>query len=488
MKKLFLAACAVMAIFQFVACTGAFAQERVGNAKSGATESTYKNYEGSMNNPFNIISVAPASQFHIAIEPGKQEIVTGRQTNVNNYATGFPGGAIITAKNTNLTINVTSTIDTVTSMHWHGLKVVNDQDGPFTPIQPGGSAAFQFSLAEAGTFWYHPHHRPILPQLNSGMYAPFIVKETYDTAYAGDYILMLDDWALSPEGTIDDRYTIAHMEIVGSVETVNKRTGEAIYPVELKKGEIVKLRFINASTAQLHTLHLDGHEFTVTHLDGHPLTSSFTTRTITLFPGERADVELKGIHNSGTFYIVNERNFGMRIPVVYTGAGRDMQSPFVPPQMKAFPGIADKAVDLTYVLASRMSRGGGGRMGGGRGMMGGRGSGGMRMEWTINGLAHPNIPPTRVNVGQVYKIRFVNNDRMMMTQTSHPMHIHGEHFLVVSVNGTPPPSEMWLDTVEIPIGQYVDVAIRFDNPGTWMMHCHIIDHEDNGMLTVIIAE
>ena len=109
------------------------------------------------------------------------------------------------------------------------------------------------------------------------------------------------------------------------------------------------------------------------------------------------------------------------------------------------------------------------------------------MEWTINGLVYPNTTPTHLHVGQVYKLRFTNADRMMMA-IPHPIHIHGGHFQVLSIDGSPAPTEIWLDTVEVYPGEYVDIAIKFDNPGMWMMHCHVIDHEDGGMMTMLIAE
>ncbi|MCL2556997.1 MAG: multicopper oxidase family protein [Treponema sp.] len=420
-------------------------------------------------NPYNILTIQPKTHYDIVIEPTSAAIIPGLTTRMNHYSTGLPGGAVIVERNASLSFNVFNNIDEATTVHWHGLKVTNDQDGPFSPMAPGESAAFAFSLDQAGTHWYHPHTRPLLPQMNSGLYAPFIVKEAYDALYAGDYVLALDDWALSPTGAIDDRYGTGGMEVFGNVETVNKRTGSDIYPIELKRGEIVKLRFINASTAQWHTLSLPGHDFRVTHLDGHPILEPYVRSSVTIFPGQRVDVELKGIYDGGVYFIANERDMGMKIPVVYTGAGAEMTSPFVAPESKAFPGIESRPVDFHYALSMQM------------------GMRGMGMEWAINGEVFPNVTHTHLRVGEVYKLRFINMDMMMMA-IPHPMHIHGEHFLVVSVNGAPPPTEIWLDTIEVNPGEYVDIAIRFDNPGMWMMHCHIIDHEDAGMMTMIMAE
>lgn len=430
-------------------------------------------------NPYNILNYAPQSSYNITIKDTEHSIQGSKMTAAKGYETdvGYPGGMIIVDKNEALNFTVTNTLKDATSVHWHGLKVPNDQDGPGSVLQAGERAAFAFKLDQAGTNWYHPHERPILPQLNTGLYAPFIVKDDFDDQYAGDYVLVLDDWALAPSGAIDDKYSVGDMEILGNKETVNGRSGEDIYPVSLKKGEVVKLRFINASTAQSHTLALDGHEMRVTHLDGYKLLEPYTAGAITLFPGERVDVEVKGIKTEGTYYINNERNFGMSIPVVYEGVGEEMASPFVPDVPRAFAQIDTRPVDFEFVLNSKMERG----SEHGAGMS-------MDMEkimWTINDMSYPDMKATDLKVGQVYKFRFTNNDTEMMHAMSHPIHIHGEHFQVVSINGTAPASELFKDTMEVKPGEYVDIAIRFDNPGMWMLHCHIIDHEDNGMLTVL---
>lgn len=106
-------------------------------------------------------------------------------------------------------------------MHWDGLEVPNTQDDPNLVIRRGEQHDFRFTLSETGSYWYHSHLMPVLPQLNIGLYAPFIVKDASDTEYTGDYVLMLDDWALSPNGAIDAAYSTSNMEVIGNVETVN---------------------------------------------------------------------------------------------------------------------------------------------------------------------------------------------------------------------------------------------------------------------------
>jgi FtsP/CotA-like multicopper oxidase with cupredoxin domain len=327
-----------------------------------------------------------------------------------------------------------------------------------------------------------------------GLYGAFIIKEDYDSKYAGDYVLTLDDWVIN---TLNNQIendnnnfggNHGYLEVVGNVETVNRLAGNNIYPVSIKKGEIVKLRFINASTAQAHTLSMDEHEFRVTHLDGHPLVEPYTARRIRIAPGERVDAELKGIKSAGTYYIKNERGYGMRIPVIYEGDGEDMASPFVPPLSKAFSEIAagpPYVPDHEYVLSSNMNPEGEGHDG--------HGTGTPATQWLINGISY-SADPDKIDtficdLNKVYILRFTNNDYggLMHHINIHPMHMHGGHFQVIAINGEPPEREMWKDTVEIQPGKSVDIAVKFYYDGLWMLHCHIIDHEDGGMLTVIHA-
>jgi FtsP/CotA-like multicopper oxidase with cupredoxin domain len=450
-----------------------------------------KPHDEPQRNPYNILTIPTKTKYNINIIDGKTELIRGAKTAVYEYETGLPGGMIIVPKGELLKFNVRNSIKENTSIHWHGLRVPHEQD--MKDINSGNSAEFEFTLDMTGTHWYHPHLRPILDQLNYGLYAPFIVKEDYDSKYSGDYVLTLDDWTISPiTGNIDFTVGGSHgfTEVVGHLETVNKYTGNNIYPVDLKKGEIVKLRFINASTAQSHNLTMDEHTFRVTHLDGHKLVEPYTTNRIKIAPGERVDAELKGIKSEGTYYIKNERSYGMRIPVIYKGDGKDMESPFIPGSSEAFPGIsAASTPDKEYILNSTEKRSGDGSHGSHQNEEPSEPT-----LFTINGKAYvdgdmSSIDIFECDVDKVYVLRFKNDDTGMVEHISqHPIHLHGGHFQVISVNGQPPERETWKDTIVILPGGFIDVAVKFQYPGHWMLHCHIIDHEDNGMLTMIHAK
>ncbi|KYZ74906.1 hypothetical protein AXX12_15095 [Anaerosporomusa subterranea] len=176
-------------------------------------------------------------------------------------------------------------------------------------------------------------------------------------------------------------------------------------------------------------------------------------------------------------------------------------SPFVAPQPKGFAGIENRIPDFTLDLNSVMDMAShsvistpaapaGGHAGHGAPapivtnetqMQGG-------MRWTINGKSYPDVAALQVKLGQIVKVRIINNDVSTAEKMDHPIHIHGTEFQIVSLNGKAPEREMWKDTVNVPAGEYVDIAFTMNNPGTWMLHCHILDHEDGGMMTTVVAK
>jgi FtsP/CotA-like multicopper oxidase with cupredoxin domain len=430
----------------------------------------------------------------LIIRPSRLELRPGLVAQVWAYNGVVPGTPIVAHIGDRVVIDVTNQLLVPTNIHWHGLEVPNAQDGPGSSIQPGQQHRYEFTIGQTGTYWYHTHQVPVLDQLDRGLYGAFIVKAPEDGAYSGDHVLILDDWYLDANGRRLEGTARGGMERFGNVESVNGKTGSAIEPLVFRGGELHKLRFINASTAAVHTLRISGHVFRVTHTDGHGLTQPFQTDVLTLSPGERIDAEVAAVGSAGAEYAISSDRpeLGLRIPIRY-GPGKVsvVPSPYVPPESKAFAGIFEKAPDFVLELNSAMRMGGAGSMGG-MGSMEGMGSTentmSTMMRWTINGASFPDTDPLFVKLGSVVKVRFFNRDTQMMHSMDHAMHLHGTYFQVVSENGARPARETWKDTVNVPAGRFVDVAFVMRNPGAWMLHCHIIDHEDGGMMTMVMAE
>ncbi len=426
-----------------------------------------------------------AADYRLELVETAWELKPGLVTKAWTFGGSVPGTPIVVRKGETVRIEVVNRLPETTNVHWHGLVLPVEQDGPSLAIAPDATHRYEFVAGQTGTYWYHPHSMPVLPQLDRGLYGSFIVLAPEDALYSGDHTFILDDWLLDARGTRVEGVQAGAMERHGNIETVNGKTGPAIAPLTVKSGELHKLRFINASTASDHTLRIEGHRFRVTHTDGQALSKPYFTDSFKLSPGERIDAELEATGVEGQRYnILSSRpSAGLVIPVVY-GMGKVplVASPFVPPAPRALPVKAGSRADIVLELGSAM--------GGGHGGHGSMGSGTAMMRWTINGSSHPDTLPLEVEVGKVVTMRVYDRDRMAMMmghQMEHSVHLHGTTFQVLSINGKRPSGELWKDTVPVPSRGYVDLAFVMTNPGDWMLHCHIIDHEDGGMMTVVQA-
>lgn len=421
---------------------------------------------------------APAAAGDVEIEIGQTEweLRPGLTTSAWSYGGTVPGRPIVVRPGERVRVKVTNRLPVATNIHWHGLVLPNDQDGPSLTIEPGAVFRYDFTAGESGTYWYHPHRMPVLPQLDRGLAAPFIVLAPEDALYDGDHTFVLDDWLLDSRGDRLEGTSRQEMERYGNVETVNGKTGDAVAPLRVRAGQIHKLRFINASTAAFHELTVSGHRLRVTHLDGHPLQRPYETDRIDLAPGERVDAELFASRHEGERYEIasSRRELGLVIPILYgPGSVPASVSPFRPPAPEA-PASVPARPDQELVLSSGMG-----------GMMGPGG-----MQWTIDGRAFPRTRPIEVRVGVPRTLRIYNRDHMSMMmghRMDHPIHVHGTKFRVLSVNGIAPDQPIWKDTIPVPLGGFVDISFVMENPGDWMFHCHIIDHEDGGMMTFVRA-
>lgn len=375
-----------------------------------------------------------------------------------NYPAGMP---LVVKKGNALNLDIVNNTNVKTNIHWHGLSLPNDQDGPQILMdENGGEHRYSFTPDYTGTYWYHSHNRPVRDQVDFGMHAPLIVLNENDAQYTFDRVLMLDDWLVNRNG--------GHMQVEGDVDTVNGVSGDDIEPIMITNNDLVKLRFIQASTAKNTTLYFP-FPVKVTHMDGIALEEPYETNELELSPAERYDVEFRITKQESDSYIIrNERNNGMVIPIEYTYLEDVVQFNSTPAKPEKEDQLLSKKgddPDIFVNMDSRMSHGKG-------------------YEWTINGEVFPDTEKFELDLDKEYLIRFNN----FSNSFNHPMHIHGAHFKVISINGEEPPLKMWKDTIDVLPNEYIDIAIRFENPGEWMLHCHILDHEDGGMMTTIIVK
>ena len=386
----------------------------------------------------------------------------------NNYLAGMP---IILDKGKEATIKVSNKSSTTTNVHWHGLSIPNNQDGPDITLNNKGEKTFKITPKESGTFWVHSHYRPVETQVTKGMYAPIIIRTETDKKYDLDEVIMLGDIQESNEqNSTMAGMNMDDMDMSGSASITDTINGKKIASnLKIEGGQIGKLRFINASANNFKTIKFP-FKVRVIAKDGYNLEQAYETQNFNIAPGQRLDVEVVLTGKESKTYTIKDGN--AKVKLIYKGNDKSKAiSPFIPLKADNLEKyVSDKAPDISMKLTEEMEMNGSE----------------MKMREMINGEVFPNTETFNVKVGQVYKVRFENADKM--AGMSHPMHIHGAHFQIISKNGHPTNDTTWYDTYPMDQGIKTDIAIKFDEPGVWMVHCHILNHEDNGMMTSFTAK
>ena len=386
----------------------------------------------------------------------------------NNYLAGMP---IILDKGKEATIKVSNKSSTTTNVHWHGLSIPNNQDGPDITLNNKGEKTFKITPKESGTFWVHSHYRPVETQVTKGMYAPIIIRTETDKKYDLDEVMMLGDIQESNEqNSMMADMNMDDMDMSGSASITDTINGKKIASnLKIEGGQIGKLRFINASANKFKTIKFP-FKVRVIAKDGYNLEQAYETQNFNIAPGQRLDVEVVLTGKESKTYTIKDGN--AKVKLIYKGNDKSKAiSPFIPLKADNLEKyVSDKAPDISMKLTEEMEMNGSE----------------MKMREMINGEVFPNTETFNVKVGQVYKVQFENADKM--AGMSHPMHIHGAHFQIISKNGHPTNDTTWYDTYPMDQGIKTDIAIKFDEPGVWMVHCHILNHEDNGMMTSFTAK
>lgn len=460
-----------------------------------------------------------ARRYTIKAAPGRVPLIGSEhpETAVWAYNGAVPGPEIRVRQGERLRVAVGNGLDEETTVHWHGMRVPNPMDGvphlTQTPIAPGETFVYEFDCLDAGTFWYHPHQRGF-EQVGRGLYGPLIVEESEPVAVDRDVTWVLDDWRLLQDASISDdfgnRMDSGMSGRVGNTVTINGRLTETF---AVRTGERLRLRLINGANARIFGLKFEDHQPQVIALDGQPVEPHVPEgNRIVLGPAMRADlvIDMTGAPGNrfrviDTFY----RDLEYRpLDLVYGDKPLRGRPPDTPIQLPDNP-LAEP--DLPAAERHEIAFGGGmmsGMMGSGMrggmmdrgqsdGGMGGmmdrmmegmRGGGmmqGMRHDgiWTINGVSatgHVRDPLLTLARGRSYVLALHND-----TAWHHPIHLHGHSFRVLSRNGTATRHREWQDTVLMAPRERIEIAFVADNPGDWMFHCHILEHQASGMMGVI---
>ena len=412
-----------------------------------------------------------------------------------------PGPEIRVRQGQKLRITVENRLVEETTVHWHGIRTPNSMDGvphlTQKPIEPGGKFIYEFDAPDAGTFWYHPHQRSF-EQVGRGLYGPLIVEEAEPIRVDRDVTWVLDDWRLTRSAAISDdfgnNHDMMHGGRVGNTVTINGKVPDSF---AVKRGERIRLRLINAANARIFALDFADLQPVIIAIDGQPVTPHVASdKLILLGPAMRVDLVVDMTGQAGSKITVVDRFYeGLAyrlIDLAYANDPMREQVPDWPIELADNP-LSEPDVENARrheihfnggMMGQMVMREMGGSMGGGGGMMGSmmnmmRGDG----MWFINGKAatgHVMEPMLTLEQGQNYVLSMTN-----ATAWHHPIHLHGHSFRVVARNGAPTRHKEWQDTVLMAPREQVDIAFVADNPGDWMFHCHILEHQAAGMMGVI---
>ena len=408
-------------------------------------------------------------------------------TEVWAYSGTVPGPVLRPRQGTPFRTAVENRLTENTTVHWHGIRLPNAMDGvpglTQKSIAPGERFEYSFTPPDAGTFWYHSHDDSLV-QMGRGLAGALIVEEAEPPAVDRELLWTIQDWRLTNDAQIasgfNNRMETAMDGRVGNTVTINGRVSET---VPVRAGERIRLRLINAAIARLMALHFEGHRPVIVALDGQPCEPHEPADgRVLLGPAMRADVMLDMQGEPGHSYSVvddfYDRLTYTLVRLSYGNAPPLRQHPSdaalrLPPNPLPRPDLSSAVVHEV-------------RMQGG--MMGGMGMMGMGADaaWAINGQSmtgdgDAGMPPLfGVDRGRSCVLDFKNE-----TAWWRPMHLHGHSFNVISRGGASVPHDEWGDTVLVRPREQVRVAFVADNPGDWMLHCHVMEHQVGGLMTTI---
>ena len=429
-------------------------------------------------NPKQLDLVASNGQFAFGEDPENT-------TRVMHYNQSIPGPLIRIPQGRESIIRLHNSLDEPTSVHWHGLRIDNAMDGvpdiTQPPVMPGQQFEYRLKPPDAGTYWYHTHMRS-WAQLALGLAGVMIVEEDEPPTVDQDIVFAIDDWRLDRDLQMDSAsfgsmHDWSHGGRLGNYITVN---GKAEPVFEVASGERIRLRLVNIANARIMNLLFSESEISVVAVDGQPV-EPFVPKSgrVVLAPGQRADLIIDMTADPGSRsaieVVIGEYAYVVADFVYREKARREHK-------LDAALRLPDNPVNRIRLPDEFMHvplHMGGGAMGGMRSAtfegkeMGIRELVQNQKVWALNGIVGmPAEPLFRVRRGTAISLD-VHNDNSW----PHAMHIHGHHFIHDREPG------LWRDTTLFQRGERGAMQFIADNPGKWLIHCHMVEHMAGGMLT-----
>ncbi len=416
----------------------------------------------------------------LVAEPDRLSLLPGKLTDVYAYNGMVPGPTLEVTEGDKVTIRFKNNLPEETTVHWHGIKLPFAADGsPLHAVAPGEEYVYEYTIlpGSAGTYWYHPHpHHRTAWQVGMGLYGAMIVHPKEDPLpnSISSKLILLSDNRFTEEGELDFPDPGTRQ---ARMDEMNGREGDVLFvndqimpTIDIRKGETQRWRIINASGARIYRLALEGHTFWHIGSDGGLFEKPVEKQEIILSNGERAEILVQGTGQKDAEYVFQTLPYDRYMPhtrpkdwsetkdVLRVSYSKEKTTKLaqIPKTLRFVPPI--DTVEATGTQTMLLSQG------------------------LINSK---KMDLDRVDVTVPYgatEIWEVEN----LVGMDHPFHLHGFQFQLISRNGQPVTFRRWEDTINLPKREKARFIVHYDTyPGKWMYHCHILDHEDDGMMGIL---
>lgn len=452
--------------------------------------------------------------------------IYGQEVKMLAYNGSIPGPVIKVPQGSEITINFKNDTDVDSTIHSHGIRTDNKFDGVVDitqkAVKPGESFTYKLSFPDPGVFWYHPHVREDYAQ-ELGLYGNFLVtpeKKDYWAEVDREEVLFIDDVLIQNGKIAPFDKNIVDNTLMGRFGNVMFVNGNEKYNLNVKQGERVRFYITNAANTRVFNISIPNARMKLIGGDNGKYEREEWVDSVILGPSERSIIEVY-FDKSREYPIVHktpDKTYSMGKVTVKEASVTTSYLPVLRTNQDfidslnslrpLFTKAPDKKLDITLDMMG-MNQGMEG-MDHGSMMMGGNESMGsnqtqddQKIEWEdtmqmMNSMAtNKNIKWKLVddetkNENMNINWKFKKGDRVKISifndpksehPMQHPIHIHGQRFLVLSTNGVPSKNLVWKDTLLVQKGDTVEILVDMENPGEWLIHCHIPEHMEAGMMT-----
>ena len=427
----------------------------------------------------NISKVPHTVEVNLVAGPARIALLPGHVTDALTYNGTSPGPTLEVNEGDRVLIHFKNNLPEKTTIHWHGLHIPADMDGsPLHPVGAGKQYDYVFTIPRgtAGTYWYHPHPDVRTGyQIAHGLYGAIIVRDPHDPLPPlPEKLLILSDNRFRPDGSPE---MSARGTLQAVIDEENGREGDVMFvngqvmpTIPIRSGEVQRWRVINVSAARIYRLAIPGQTLLHVGGDGGLFERPVEVNDFTLANSERVELLVRGSGAPATHTTLQDLPYDRYDPHTRPAdweVARDLLSL----QYLAAPAVAPlvipslmrhiAALDTSHVGARRV-------LVLSQGMINNKMMDMMRVDVR-----------SRLGATEIWEIQNV-------VTMDHPFHLHGFQFQILDRDGVPEPFVSWKDVVNVRKHETVRFAVRFDDfPGQWMYHCHILDHEDHGMMGIL---